>query len=550
VLEGYYSKWRKRSHGPDRTREEVRAKRLDRENNDDPVHLQRGYGADADIYAVRMGYDLQFDKAKQHKLYTEPYAVYVHAPELKVEFEADSSARYLTVGNMVEYQHGNWSVNFECAGQIGSQKVHPIDRNHLVVDDAYYSQTATEFGDGGTLIFDRPKLSASAGRLDKRIGQPMKYQSHIFLGATTPGETTDEYLPYQAYYVSDEVSHINDARNVSEQGAQIRTSKPTGTDTHTAGVVYESKKHTPDSDSIVSGNGSLYSQYQFKTGIDYYDTVFGLLGRTPNGTLYNANLPFGGQQRFREGYKVTYKSVMAMLDVRYSLPKKRMNFSFAAGYVGGDDYPFQNHTKNQTSHAFMPWRDANYVGRWVTSFVALYPRKLPRPMEMSDNELFAHNNYKTMQNLQYLGCGTQWYPYKDRSLMLELNALYLWEAMPPHKWDTGKRRTFANNSKPDKEDSMYRYIQDNELHFSGSATSERASKRLGAELNFVVSWRPYSSLQFDLRGGVFLPGQLYRDIEGCPNINTRRVDAKGDWHHDSLGHAAVSGAQGRVTYKF
>jgi hypothetical protein len=198
----------------------------------------------------------------------------------------------------------------------------------------------------------------------------------------------------------------------------------------------------------------------------------------------------------------------------------------------------------------MPLRDANYVGRYVTSFVMLYPRKLPRPMEMSDNDLYAHNNYKTMQNLQYIGFGSQWYPLASGTVMLEGNVLSFWEVTAPHSWNLHKDREFANNSRPNKENSIYKYIQDNELHFSGSATDEFASKHLGLELNMVLSWRPYKSLQFDLRGGIFLPGALYTDIEGCPNSNTRRVDEKGEWHHDSLGTQMVSGGQLRVTYKF
>ena len=57
-------------------------------------------------------------------------------------------------------------------GQFGEQKVHAIDRNHLVSDDAYYLQTATQFT-GST-----PEFSTSAGRLDKKMGKPMNYQSH------------------------------------------------------------------------------------------------------------------------------------------------------------------------------------------------------------------------------------------------------------------------------------------------------------------------------------------------------------------------------------
>ncbi|MDQ5890401.1 MAG: hypothetical protein QG604_275 [Candidatus Dependentiae bacterium] len=552
IAEFYYSKWRKRSSGPDWTREEVNAKRLDRDETLDVRNIERGTHSDTDIFAARFGYNVQLsdeDQVVKHTLYMEPYAVYLSAPELKVEFDADAGLRQGTVGFMAEYAHGNWSVNFEMAAQYGKQHMYPIDRNHLVIDDAYYTQTATLF-DGAS-----PTSSAVAGRLDKQIGQPMKYQSHVFVGIETPGSdpVTSEYLPYHAYYVSDEMQHINADRTPAEQGGQIRNAAPLhSTDTFVAGNKYVSQKATADTGTF--GNSSLYSQYQFKTGVAYYDNLFGFLSAAPDGSLFNANLPFGAQRRFRNDYTVTNLGAMAMLDVRYSLPKDRVNFSFAAGYVGGDAYPFQPDELDKQTNHFMPLRDANYVGRYVTSFVMLYPRKFPRPMEMSDNDLFAHNNYKTMQNLQYLGFGSQWYPLESGTLMLEGNAIYFWEVAPPHKWNTHQDRTFPHNTSSSdgagKEDSLYKFIQQNEVHFSGSSTTELASKQLGLELNVVIAWRPYKSLQFDLRAGIFLPGKLYSDIQGCPNINTRRVDQKGEWHYDSLGTQMVSGGQMRVTYKF
>jgi len=553
IFEFYYSKHRKLSHGPDLTRLEVRAKRLDRDETADPRNIERGINSDTDIYAARCGFVVDGFAGGQ-SLYIEPYGVYINAAELKVEFEADSSLKQGTVGVMAEYSSGNWNANFECAGQYGEQQMYPIDRNHLVLNDAYYTQTATEFGTG--LDSGKSRSSAVAGRLDKQIGQPMKYQSHIFIGAPNPNKLADEmtvqeaseYLPYNAYYVSDEMRHINAHRTVDEQGGKIRNASPKdSTDTYLAGDLYQSQKNTPV-DSFT--NGSLYSQYQFKTGIDYYDTVFGLLGTAPDGTLFNANLPFGAQRRFRQGYTVSNMGIMALFDARYTIPERRLNVSCAFGHIGGGAYPFTtDETDKRTSH-FMPLRDGNYVGRYVTSFLMFYPRKFPRPMDMADNDLFAHNNYHTLQNLQFIGIGTQWYPLEAGTVMVEGNAIYFWEVSPPHVWNRSRDRHFQNNTAADKEDSIYRYIQTEQLHFSGSATDELASKNLGLELNCVVSWRPYSSLQFDFRAGLFLPGKLYEDIQGCPNENTRRVDERGEWFFDSLGIQMVSGAQARVTYKF
>ena len=204
-------------------------------------------------------------------------------------------------------------------------------------------------------------------------------------------------------------------------------------------------------------------------------------------------------------------------------------------------------------------RDANYVGRWVTSFVMLYPRKLPRPTEMSDNDFFAHKNYQTMQNLQYVGVSAKWLPLaRKKTLSLEANALYFWEVSPPHVWDKYKVRTFENsqvdteNGGGGKEDKFYKYIQDEELHFAGAATSEWASRKLGAELNAVAKWLPFQNCELVARLGAFFPGKLYSDTQGCPSINTRRVGSNkdGDVRHESLGTKIVTGGMLRITYKF
>jgi len=531
ACELYYSKWRKRSHGPDWTREEVRAKRLDVPDQTQTKDIQRGVGGDRNLFAARIGYNEAIDDGN---VYIEPYMVFVDAPELEVEFEADSRAKLTTLGVMAEWNAGGWSFNAEVAGQFGYQQIHAIDRNHLVVDDAYYLQHITSFSGADA------QFGTQAGRLDETMGVPVKYHSHIFLGVDNSGS---EYLPYRAYYVSDEFQHINRDRRIEAQGKTIKTE---------SGAEYVSVKHT--SSVVGSGNDNFYSSYQFKTGVDYYDTVFGLLGKEPDGKLHNANLPFAGMRRFRPEYTLDCASFMGLLDATYTFDEYA-KMSCACGYVGGDDYPF-NTEVNKDYHGFIPLRDGNYVGRGVTSFVVLYPRKVPRPTAFSDDAMFAYNNYQTMQNLIFVGVGGQWFPHQGKeTFMLEMNALYFWEVKPPYTWDKTKKRVFAANTATDsngdgKEDTLYKYLQDKELFFSGSATTQRASSRLGAELNAVVKWKPFDNCEFVSRIGFFFPGKLYRDIGGMPNINTIRVDKDGENRFDDLGSKVITGGMLRLTYKF
>lgn len=549
AVELYYSKDKKRSHGPDWTKEEIRANRLDVVGSEDPRDIQRGTGNDRDIVAARAYWRGSLGSDKKHQVYLEPYTVFVNAPELKVEFDGDASARLLTVGGMAEWSCGNWTVNAEVAGQVGHHQMHAIDRNHLTVDDAYYVETSTSLIDG------IPSETYTGGRLDETMGVPAKFQSHVHLGvrelAGDP-DSSSEYLPYRAYYVSDEMKHINDPvnRNVGAQGAVIRSAYDSK-EGLTAGTVYTSKKFTPEIEQP-----GMYGAYRFETGVEYYDSKFDVLGTKPDGLLFNANIPFGGQQRFRPAYKLNCKSVMAMVDACYTTPDKRTKFGLAAGYVQGDAYPF-NSEVDKDYNGFVPMRDSNYVGRYVTSFVMLYPRKLPRPTEMADTDLYAHKNYQTMQNLQYLGASTVWHPMaKDNSVTLEVNGLYFWQVSPPHKWNSTATRTFTNSQVDTegggggKEDKIYKYIQDEKLRFSGAATSEFASKQLGGELNAVAKWQPFSNCEFVCRVGAFFPGKLYTDTQGTPSVNTRRVDKDGKQYHDSLGIQTVFGGMLRMTYKF
>ena len=531
-LEFYFSKWRKRSHGPDWTRKEVRAKRLDITDRDDPANLQRGVHADRNLFAARGFYNWKPKGYVDAHIYFEPYAVYVDAPELKVEYEGDASAKIGTLGVMAEFVGGGWTINAEVAGQWGEHVMHPIDRNHKVVDDAYY------IGDD-TLIAGVTATNRK-GHFYDRIGRPMAYESHIFLGFNSA--IGSEYLPYRAYYTTQEQQYINHGtnRSLEQQGQEIMLSD---------GSPYE--------------NTDLYDPYVFSGGskIEYLDKINNSLLQA-NGRLYNANLPFGGMQRFRKGYTLDLASMMAVFDASYELPSKRGKFSFAAGYVSGDEYPF-NEEKDRTYSGFIPLRDNNFVGRNVTSFVVLYPRKLARPVTQADTTLYAHNNYQTMQNLAYLGAGLQFYPFKRKdAVMIELNALSFWEPSPPKRWDVNKIRTFpaskagysafsdGTSHTIKKEDSIYERLLTKELHFSGAHTAEAASHHLGFELNGVLTWRPTYNCSVTARAGFFLPGALYGDIEGMPNKNTIRVDKDGDVRYDSLGTKIATGGMLRITYKF
>ena len=560
--EVYYSKWKKRSHGPDFTREGTHAKRLDRDDfNTDPKYIQRGYGADRDLFAAKVKYHHTPTPDRDFSLYVEPYGVYVNAPELEVEFEGDASAKLFTMGCMAEWKRGNWAINVEVGAQMGHQQMHAIDRNHVIVDDAYYTQSATAYGDSvgetdllftlGPVVY--PAVSTSSGRLDKTIGTPAKYHSHMLVGITStvdgsgaPKVETSEMLPYRAYYLSDDTRHINSDRGVAQQGQLAHKAEPTKKHeksdvTYIAGDVYQQRRH----ESTVSPKNSLYSPYTFESGIERYDTLFGLTGTRPSGALVNANIPFAGGKRFRDAYKMQLRGFMAMCDVTYTFPSKNLTVSAAIGHVSGDDNPFNKET-DKSYNGFIPLRDANYEGRAVKSYGVLAARKIARPSTFSDQMMYAPNNYESISNLQYVGVGSRWHPIKkDRTFMIESNALYFWEDRAPFKWDKDGSRDFGDS----KINGIWQKAID-DLNFTGWQTNERASSKLGLELNTVISWRPIKNLETRLLLATFVPGQLYKDVDGTPNAYAVRLDQDGDLRFDSLGHQVPFGGMFRLTYWF
>lgn len=522
AIEGYYTPWRKRTHHPYVVREEVRDKRLDI-NHDDPAQLQRGAHADRDLYALRARYKYLLSPT-QHA-YVEPYVVYVDEPELEVEYKADASAQLATWGMMVEYSNHNFTCNIECAVQTGTHTMHPIDRNHLVIDDMYYKEQSHSFlpiGGYGTL--------GGGGRLDEHIGIPAKYHSHILIGVKKAPDTQD-FLPYRAYYVSDEIEHINRDRQVAAQGEQIKDEK---------GNVYISGKFS------TSTGKHLYNAYRFKTDIPYYDVTLGLTDTAPDGTLYNADIPFGGMRRFRKGYTRTFAGNMFMIDMSYLSTDKTLRIGAAAAYMSGDVYPF-NKEEDGIYKGFIPLRDANYVGRSVTSFGILYARKLPFPTTFSDVQLYAPNESESMSGITYVGMSAQYSPAScDRTLMIEGNVLCFWKSIPLFKWDQTLQRQFGS----EKYNDLYKHAQEKLFHFKGHTTDQEASRCLGYECNTVIKYKPFSHLELALRAAVFIPGPLYTDIKGMPNSNTIRQDSDGELWFEGLGTCTAYGVQVRATFKF
>lgn len=547
-LDFYYSKWRKRSQGSLYTREEVRAKRIDT----NPDEIARGSYNDRDIFAVKANIKA---RTNQGVMSIEPYLLYISAPELKIEYEADSSGRFITYGAMAQFQNKRLTVNAEVAGQWGVQRVHAIDRNHVVLGDSYYEEAQRDI---------HSSLQISARRLDLKGQKLQKFHSHILIGANKT-LTGYSYLPYQAPAQSDAFrSDIDwdddDGNRVTDSGGQQilivdrsvnehRTPDRNGTyikaktKTETPGVV-------SSGDAVMStfDNETLMSDTYFQTREPEFDnaiqSVYSVGQTIPNGKMYNSDIPFGGGKRFRKGYSINYTGIMGLLDIQYRL-SDGITGALCVGGISGDDYPF-NTEEDKSYGGFVPFKDANYSGLFVKSYALFASRKLQRPTSFSETHLSAPNNYEDLGNLLFVGTGLRYAPFpQQEKCVVELNILSFWEHISPRVWDKNKTRTYENSLHT----ALYKKTQDT-LHYTGDVGTERADSALGYEINASLFYYPLKNLELRLLGGLFIPGKLYKDLEGMPNRVTVRHDKDGEMHFESLGTQLAYGAMFRITYWF
>lgn len=94
----------------------------------------RGFGVINYVVAGRFLWKA-FDTRVLGKLELEPYWVYNDDPEQTVQFLADASSKLGTLGLAGEYVHDQFAFGFDCAFNVGRQKVKSWDRNDVVIEN-------------------------------------------------------------------------------------------------------------------------------------------------------------------------------------------------------------------------------------------------------------------------------------------------------------------------------------------------------------------------------------------------------------------------------
>jgi len=93
-------------------------------------HAERGFGSVNFVVAGRLDWTV-FNTPQLGALHVEPYGLFNHDPEQKVEFLADASSKLGTLGMASDYRGSVFEFGFDYAFNLGQQRVRGWDRNQI-----------------------------------------------------------------------------------------------------------------------------------------------------------------------------------------------------------------------------------------------------------------------------------------------------------------------------------------------------------------------------------------------------------------------------------
>ena len=94
----------------------------------------RGFGIINYIVAARVRWFPSF-QGERTKARIEPYALYNHNPEQRIEFTGDAKSNLFTMGLAAEFEFGRFEAGFDTAFNFGKQTVYGWDRNIIKLDN-------------------------------------------------------------------------------------------------------------------------------------------------------------------------------------------------------------------------------------------------------------------------------------------------------------------------------------------------------------------------------------------------------------------------------
>ncbi len=449
---------------------------------------ERGSGKDTWSFALRADYVVEHEDAGSALI--QPYAMFTRAPEQTIEVFADASSELFTLGTMVDWKRNNLTVNIECALQLGHQDVHALDRNTYQLSAGATGAITRGFTHIQQIDQNRQPAETNPAQ-----------RSFQAAGDVTAGDDNNSFNP------SDNLSQIvllPENRSLDAQGQRLKI----------AGAEVE-----------VTAGGA---------GVNLVNTdIF-------------------GNNRFRKAYRLENRGVMFMADAIYDIEKHPVSLAGALGYISGDRYPYNNET-SRVFRGFIPQR-SRYRGYGVKNFLMFERQIIPRPLNISYRTLSAYNDLKDLSNLQFFGIGATYFPFSKRARgHIGADVMLLGEVARLKTWD-------INGKHPDPaiELQLMRLRNAPTINtnfgtptlFSGWETTKDASRFLGYELDVRAHYQVLDHCDLLVHASFFIPGNLYKDLNGQPNIMTQRVDKDGFLRYDSLGNNTAMGLMIGLHYEF
>lgn len=126
---------------------------------------QRGFGNINYVFAGRIDWTV-FDNQKLGALHVEPYGLFNHDPEQRVEFLGDAESRLGTLGMATDYRGTVFEFGFDYAFNLGQQRVKGWDRNQIKEENR---EGFLAFSNSHVVDQDGKKILFVAGSKEQKI---------------------------------------------------------------------------------------------------------------------------------------------------------------------------------------------------------------------------------------------------------------------------------------------------------------------------------------------------------------------------------------------
>lgn len=540
----YFSKWRATSAFPWTVDDDIHQHIIEPKDQ-----VLFGKTQDADHWAFKLKSDLAF--ANGLELYFEPYYVNLKSPQHTVERSGDSAVYLNTVGLMIDGRYKQWSFNAEIATQFGKFQMHALDRNRWIYqkdeDTGLFYAHAThvfehnvdpEFNEAN---YDNPGQGA---RDNAFLADP----ANATLALAAIDSINDSFAIGTDVSGNDLIGKLRKTeidRLVSQKNGDVLLNPDTGDFSWTdpryfypvrvLGHKIATTAPVDGGDPVDLDGGDADKTYDIPHGAQQLRI------------LYNAkdNIQYGGD-RFRPAYELKLKGYMALFDLAYEFEAAPVKANFGCGVISGDRYPFNmGEEVNKNYHGFLPLRDINYQGHFIKSLAVFTYRLMPRPLNPDYRDMYARNHTDDTSNLRLLGLGCDWYPTHEPSkLNISSNIVWFWVDGLMYKWDI--------NGVPSNP-TWARVLADQfsiDSGYRGWLSNEKASRYLGFEMNTGLDYLITENCELVIRGGIFFPGRLYKDLDGQANLASFTYKPNDTLVAKSLGTDYAWAWNIRLSYRF